>query len=400
MSTPVQNVHRTERRAHVLFASIPAHGHVNPGLGLVAELVARGHRVSYATTDEFAPQVAETGAEPVRYESLLPGTSGALRPEWPDDEVEAQHLFLDETELVVPQIERAFASDRPDLIVYDVAAFPALVLSEKWQVPRIQLSPTHVYSPGIEQVLGGQQEDAPEKAAVRARYDRYFAEQGTDLSFEDIGVPVRAIVAIPRKFQYFGESAEESFEFVGPMLSQRAFQGTWSPPDDRPVVVISLGSAYNDRLDFYRRCVAAFGGTDQHVVLAVGRDVDPADLADAPGNVEVHQWIPQLQVLSHADAFITHAGMGGVMEGMFHGVPLIAAPQAAEQFANAARIEELDLGVQIDSGSVTPEQLREALAEVTSNPRILRHVAEMRREIEESGGLARAVARIESLLER
>lgn len=399
MSKSAQNAHRTERRAHVLFVSIPAHGHVNPGLGLVAELVARGHRVSYATTEEFVPPVAGTGAEPVRYESLLPGTSGARLSEWPDDEVEAQHLFLDETELVVPQLERAFASDRPDLIVYDVAAFPALVLSEKWWVPRIQLSPTHVYSKGIERVLGGLAGDTPEKAAVRARYDRYFAGQGTDLSFEDIGVPVRAIVTIPRRFQYFGENAEDSFEFVGPMLSERAFQGTWSPPDDRPVVVISLGSAYNNRLDFYRRCVAAFGGMDRHVVLAVGRDVDPAELAGTPGNVEVHQWIPQLQVLSHADAFITHAGMGGVMEGLFHGVPLIAAPQAAEQFANAARIEELDLGVQIDSGSVTPEQLREALAEVTSNPDIRRHVAEMRREIEESGGLDRAVATIESLLE-
>ncbi|MEV4645711.1 hypothetical protein [Saccharopolyspora sp. NPDC049357] len=50
-------------------------------------------------------------------------------------------------------------------------------------------------------------------------------------------------------------------------------------------------------------------------------------------------------------------------------------------------------------GTVSPEQLREALAEITSNPEIRRSTAKMRREIEESGGLNRAADRIESLLE-
>lgn len=104
-------------------------------------------------------------------------------------------------------------------------------------------------------------------------------------------------------------------------------------------------------------------------------------------------------MLSHADAFLTHAGMGGVMEALHHGVPLIAAPQAVEQFANADRIEQLSLGVQVDSGTVTPRQLRDALSEVTSNPEIRRSTAKMRQEIEASGGLNRAVDRIESLLE-
>lgn len=393
-----QNLHRTRRRAHVLFASIPAHGHINPGLGLVAELVERGHRVSYATTDEFTAQVTDSGAEPVRYDSLLPGTSGAQRSEWPDDELTAQRLFLDETDLVLPQLERALADDRPDVIVYDVAAFAGLVLAEKWRIPRIQLSPTYVFSPGIEQVLGMTQDTAG-KREVRARYDRYFAAQGVGLAFQDIAVPQRAIVTIPRGFQYFGDEVEDSFEFVGPMLSERAFQGGWSPPDDRPVLVISLGSAYNDRRDFYRRCLEAFGGMDRHVVLSVGRGIDPAELGEAPENFEIHQWIPQLKVLSHADAFLTHAGMGGVMEGLHHGVPLIAAPQAVEQFANADRIEQLSLGVQVDSGTVSPDELRDALSKVTKDPDIRWNVDRMQQEIRESGGLTRAADRVESLLE-
>lgn len=61
---------------------------------------------------------------------------------------------------MLPQLERALADDRPDVIVYDVAAFAGLVPAEKWRIPRIQLSPTYVFSPGIEQVLGMTQNTA------------------------------------------------------------------------------------------------------------------------------------------------------------------------------------------------------------------------------------------------
>jgi UDP:flavonoid glycosyltransferase YjiC (YdhE family) len=44
--------------------SIAAHGHVNPSLEVIRELVARGHRVTYAIPPAFAEKVAATGAEP------------------------------------------------------------------------------------------------------------------------------------------------------------------------------------------------------------------------------------------------------------------------------------------------------------------------------------------------
>jgi MGT family glycosyltransferase len=337
---------------------------------------------------------------PVRYTSQLPGPSAATR-EWPEEEVPALKMFLEETMAVVPQLERAYAADRPDLIVYDIAAFPALVLAEKWRVPRVQLSPTHVYFDGVEETFGI--DLSPAALAVRAEYDEYFARQGVELVFQDMAVPRRGIVTIPRTFQYFGDRVADSFTFVGPMLTERSSQGDWQAPDDRPVLVISLGSAYNDRVEFYRKCLRAFADLDWHVVMSVGRSIDPAQfdsaqLGEIPANFEVRQWIPQLRVLSQASAFITHAGMGGTIEGLYHGVPLIAVPQAAEQFLNAARIEELDLGTRVDCEAVTPEELRAALVQVTTSEVIRLRLKEIRQELQEAGGLRRAVAIIEDLL--
>ena len=48
---------------HLAFVSIPAYGHVNPTLPLVAELVGRGHRVTYFTSADFGPRIRAAGAD-------------------------------------------------------------------------------------------------------------------------------------------------------------------------------------------------------------------------------------------------------------------------------------------------------------------------------------------------
>lgn len=58
--------------AHIAIFSFAAHGHVNPSLEVIRELVARGHRVTYAIPPAFADKVARTGAEVKPWHSTLP----------------------------------------------------------------------------------------------------------------------------------------------------------------------------------------------------------------------------------------------------------------------------------------------------------------------------------------
>lgn len=43
--------------------SIPAHGHTNPMLPVVSELVKRGNKVRFYSFDEFGEKIKATGAE-------------------------------------------------------------------------------------------------------------------------------------------------------------------------------------------------------------------------------------------------------------------------------------------------------------------------------------------------
>ena len=49
--------------------------------------------------------------------------------------------------------------------------------------------------------------------------------------------------------------------------------------------------------------------------------------------------VPQLDILSQASVFITHAGMGGTGEAIYYGVPMIAIPQMEEQAITARGVQ-------------------------------------------------------------
>ena len=63
-SSLVRVTDNSGRSAHIAMFCIAAHGHVNPSLEVVRELVARGHRVTYAIPHAFAELVARPGREP------------------------------------------------------------------------------------------------------------------------------------------------------------------------------------------------------------------------------------------------------------------------------------------------------------------------------------------------
>ncbi|WP_420112410.1 nucleotide disphospho-sugar-binding domain-containing protein, partial [Pseudactinotalea sp.] len=226
------------------------------------------------------------------------------------------------------------------------------------------------------------------------------AGQGMDVaSFMSGARASLRLVTIPRAFQYAGETFTDGYMFVGPGLTDRSFQGAWAPPKEVPVVLMSLGTAYNDRPDLYRLVLASAAGRPWHVVMAIGK-IDPGTLGPIPPNVEVHAHVPQLEVLRHAGAFVTHAGMGSIMESLHARVPLIALPQMAEQRANADRLVELGLGTSLDPEHVTADVLWDAIAQAESDAHVRDQLDWMAREIKAAGGASAAADAVERLLGR
>jgi MGT family glycosyltransferase len=384
--------------AHIAMVSIPAPGHVNPSLEIIRELVARGHRVTYANDPAWADTVGEAGAELVAYESTLPFHREDNA--WDGDAIEALRLFLDDAIAMLPQLRAAYSHDRPDLFLYDIAGGPAWILATQWGIPSIQLSPTYVAWEGYEDDMRAMTDEwkaDPRGADYYRTLVDWLTENGMPADETWMGRPERGLVLIPRALQPNADRVGPRFTFVGPCLAPRPAQGEWQrPADAEKVLLVSLGSAFTDQPDFYRRCIAAFGDLPGwHVVLQIGKHVDPAVLGDVPSSVELHPWVPQLAILEQADAFLTHAGMGGSSEGLWTGTPMIAAPQAVDQFGNADALVAAGVARRVDSDTVTAAELRAALLELTGSPEVAARAAAIRRELREAGGTAGAVELIE-----
>jgi MGT family glycosyltransferase len=208
------------------------------------------------------------------------------------------------------------------------------------------------------------------------------------------------LVFLPRAFQYRGETFDDSFAFVGPCLSGTRSPGTWRPRGDGlPVLLVSLGTVYSEQPEFFRLCAEAMADLPWQVVLSGGGRVDADAVGALPPNVELWPRVPQLDVLAHASAFVTHAGMGSVMEALLHGVPMVALPQMGEQRAVAQRIADLGLGARLAPAGLTAAELRDAVVRVAGDDRIRAGVAEFGRRAS-GGGAVEAVDRIEAYAER
>lgn len=389
----------SRRRAHIAMVGIPAVSHVLPSLEVIRELVARGHRVTYANDPAVAHLVEPTGAELVPYTSTLPVADN----DWPEDPIGAMNVFLDDNIQALPQLRARYDGDVPDVYLYDIGAYTARVLAERQSRPYVQLSPTYVAWKGYEEEFASVIWALPGADAYRAKFTAWLAGNGattTDID-EFSGRPARVVAVVPEAMQPHAEQVDTNrVTFVGPCFGDRPDQPAWARPAGvEHVLLVSLGSAYTRQAEFYRQCIGAFGDLPGwHVVLQIGKYTDPAELGRIPANIEVHSWVPQLAILEQADAFVTHAGMGGSSEGLVTGTPMIAVPQGVDQFQNADQLVTLGVARRIDTSDATAGALRTALLELVSDPEVARRSAALQAQARAEGGTARAADLVEAEL--
>ncbi|MFE9404062.1 macrolide family glycosyltransferase [Streptomyces sp. NPDC006530] len=389
----------SRRRAHIAMVGVPIISHVLPSLALIRELVARGHRVTYANDPFVADRIESAGAELVPCTSTLPVADN----NWPADPIGAASLFLDDAVQALPQLHAAHDNDPADLYLYDIGAYAARALAEQQGRPLMQLSPTFVAWDGYQEDVAAQLWRLPGADAYRDRFARWLADCGATTTDVDTfcGPPARTLALIPRAMQPHADRVDtDTVTFVGPCFDTRTDTAGWTRPAGADhVLLISLGSAYTRQPAFYRQCIAAFGDLPGwHVVLQIGPYTDPAELGTIPPNIDVHSWVPQRAVLEQADAFLTHAGMGGCGEGLLAGVPMIAVPQGAEQFMNADRLVELGVARRVDTADATAESLRAALHDLLRDPERVDRSRRLQAAARAEGGTSRAADLVENML--
>jgi Glycosyl transferases, related to UDP-glucuronosyltransferase len=101
-----------------LFLGLPLHGHTNPSLPLVRELVGRGEEVVYYSADPFAARIEHSGARYRPYRNAFLADITRL-PERMD---ELSWLLMETTADILDRELDAFRAERPDYVIADSVA--------------------------------------------------------------------------------------------------------------------------------------------------------------------------------------------------------------------------------------------------------------------------------------
>ncbi|OKK13191.1 MGT family glycosyltransferase [Streptomyces sp. CB02488] len=391
---------------HVLWLGFPSYGHIKASLGVVEELLRRGHRVTYVIADRFAAAVGTTGARVVSYASTFPETITG------NETATAMLLaFLEESFAPLEATLAAVAADPPQLVVHDVlASDTATAVSRLYRTPTVRVyagfgTNEHVPQNGTEADPAHTpvDPDDPRLRDLAAALTARVEAAGVAALFADGRTggdePAVSLSFVVREFQTKGETFGDDYLFAGPCLRAVDFAGAWEPPPgDPPVLLVSLGTSANRHPGFFRRCAEAFTGTPWHIVMTLGRDADPAELGTLPPNVEVRSWLPHLTVLGHAAAFVCQGGTGSLMEAFHQGVPVVVVPQQQDQWATARQVVDLGLGRSISPGDLDAETLRTAVEAIADDAGMRHRVRELSRRVRTAPGATAAADRLEAVM--
>lgn len=357
---------------HIAVVSLGAFGHVNPTLSVVTELVKRGVRVTYFTTESFRNIIEPTGAKFVPVHSWMAQQNNSQENDAKDDNVAAvvPFLFLNEAGAYIDDVMAVLREDRPDAIMHDFAGIAGTMAADMLKVPNIMIYTSYpsndTYS--VAESFEGIPADHPMRIAASQIAQGYMEKYGCrNMTVKEIfdGQGDLNLVMMQKRLVPNYESFDDRFVFTGVQIGKRTAFGSWKAPDNgKPLLYSSLGTAFNNWPEYYPILFDAVHDLDINVFAALG-EIKPESLKNIPTNVEVGQMVPQLDILSQASVFITHAGMGGTGEAIYYGVPMIAIPQMDEQAITARQIEKTGLGVAfLDKNSITSERLKAAIVKL------------------------------------
>lgn len=342
-----------EEMGRIMFFCIPAHGHTNPTLSVVRELINRGHEVVYYSYNNFKEKIENTGAmfvscDEYDCEMKLSAKDGKRIS---TDLAFATKVLVDTTLALEKKIAEDIQNFKPDCIVADSMALWGRLSAKKYNIPFVSSTTTFAFNKESAKTMKQSfwqiikmlfSMPKMTKEINRLKEKGFPINNILDIIANDENTDT--VVYTSRDFQPCGDSFGEKYAFVGPSIRAKTteFEKTYDK-----LVYISMGTVNNDMPSFYQNCIHAFKSTGIQVVMSVGESVNLDDFTNLPENIQVYNSVDQIAVLQKADAFITHCGMNSVSEALYFGVPLVMYPMTTEQGAVASRVEQMGAGIKL-----------------------------------------------------
>lgn len=403
----------------LLFINMLGHGHVNPTIGLVKEFINRGNQVTYIASEEFRTKIEKTGAKFKGYKNVFDMSNASKISNFINGNVNIENnkLLLKGIGTFKQIFEGTFkeiieivfnSKEKFDYIIYDSSFILGPEVGRILKIPAICSITTFAsngrtnflsshpsqFGSQIRQIL-----NSSEDIAFARDLQEKYGIKSPSISSVLTGSGMINIVYTSKYFQPCGESFDKRYKSIGPSISDRKenIDLSLETGDKEKVIYISLGTIFNNSVEFYENCFKSFANMNAKIIMSVGKNIDINTFDSIPSNFIVRNYVPQLEILKHADLFITHGGMNSTNEGLYYNVPLIFIPQFADQPFVADRAAELGAGIVIEKDKVTPEVLKQSVTTILSDNNFKINSERIGKSLRKAGGYKKGVDEILSL---
>ncbi|MGE0759358.1 MAG: glycosyltransferase, partial [Pirellulaceae bacterium] len=349
-------------------------GHLNPSLGLASELQSRGHEVCLAV---FRDGEAKAVAAGIRH-------CVVAEDEFPRGQVQLEikelgrHTGLKALRATADFLGRQHLADIRDLpriceaekftgMLIDQCSNGAATVAQALRIPYVTIANALWFTRDLSMPSGSS--DLTPAHGVFGRLKCRFSHLPMWLVTRSIFKPINqkrralgldnltyrnwaesdlAIVSqLPKELEFPEMASPDHLHYTGPFFRSETREVDlidWARFENRPLIYVSMGTAFNNIRSVFHAIAAACVGLDAQLLIALGDR--GAQVGDGwPGTPVVVPHAPQLEVLKRATLVVTHAGLNTVLETLAHGVPMVALPVTGDQPAVAARMVGLGAGV-------------------------------------------------------
>ncbi|XP_043912542.1 2-hydroxyacylsphingosine 1-beta-galactosyltransferase-like isoform X2 [Protopterus annectens] len=196
-------------------------------------------------------------------------------------------------------------------------------------------------------------------------------------------IPQMSMMEIIHETSLFFLCNDFALEFSRPLLPNVVFVGgiltapakplpedllSWVEGGKAGLVVVSFGIGIRHLPeDLAEKMAAAFSRLPQRVIWRYFGQ-KPRNLGN---NTKTMEWLPQNDLLGHPSTkvFVSHCGLNGIFESIYHGVPVVGIPFYGDQYDIMTRIQANGMGILLDWSRMTEEDLYQALSTVITDPR-------------------------------
>ncbi|MFE4372823.1 glycosyltransferase [Streptomyces sp. NPDC056835] len=351
----------------ILFSSTPVHGHLLPQLPLARAFRERGDTVAFLTAGALIPLLAREGfdvlpAGPAADELLAEAAhrTGTDPTGTPTPEVAAEIFAGVRVDLTADEALAVARDWRPELIVAELVDFVGPLTAAALDVPVATLA----YGPAMPPEFG-----AAMDAVVAGRYaDRGLTPRPAD-HYLDTCPPAMQQDGwqppsgrLPLRPEPHGQGGQRPSEPAAAPAGPDQRRSDQRPPR----VLVTFGTVFSSP-DVLSPILRELSQADVELRVTLGLTASAEDFDVDHDRVTFVGFTPLSELLRDTDLVVTHGGAGTTLGALAAGIPMVIAPQGADQFIQADRVAAAGAGLDLPQGTATPEGVAKAASAVLAD---------------------------------